>query len=333
MTGSKEDWLNQVREDVVDPDTPIIDPHIHMWASHPASYLPADLIQDTRSGHTVLGLVFVECGTAHLATGPASLRSLGETRFVAALAQEMRERRDPPLLGIIGAADLRETSDIDLALESHLAAGEGLFRGIRHSAAYDPSPAVRRSHHNPPPHLYMDEAFRKGFARLAPFGLTFEAWLYHPQLPELTDLAAAFPETTIILNHLGGPLGVGPYAGARDNVFRSWRQSMKDLARHPNVVVKLGGVSMQINGFGWHEASRPPTSSEIIKTQGDYYRTAIDLFGPERSMFESNFPVERNAVSYRTLWNAFKRLADPFTPDERCALLGGTAQRIYRLQI
>jgi predicted TIM-barrel fold metal-dependent hydrolase len=332
MTASTEDWLNQVQEDVVDPETPIIDPHIHLWASQPASYLPADLAHDTCSGHIVLGVVFVECGTAHLATGPASLRPVGETRFAAALAQEMRERRDPQLSAIIGASDLREVRDIDRALEGHLAAGEGLFRGIRHSAAYDPSSAVRRSHHNPPPHLYLDDAFRIGFSRLSPLGLTFDAWLYHPQLPELTDLAAAFPETTIILNHLGGPLGVGPYEGVRDEVFRSWRRSMSELAQRPNVVVKLGGLCMPVNGFGFHKARRPPTSSEIIRAQGDYYRTAIDLFGPERAMFESNFPVERNAVSYRTIWNAFKRLTEPFTPDERCALLRGTAQRIYRLQ-
>lgn len=329
MARSPSRWIEAPDEEVVDPDVTVIDPHIHLWSSGSTSYLAPDLAADAGSGHTVEGVVFVECGTAYLTTGPDGLRPAGETRFAAGQAQMMEARGDPAMIGVIGAADLRNYEDVDALLDAHEREGNGLFRGIRHSAAFDRSEAVRRSHHKPPPHLYLDQAFRRGFARLAQRGLLFEAWIYHPQLSELCDLADAFPETTIILNHLGGPLGVGPYADKRADVFREWRTWIRELARRPNMRVKLGGLAMPITGFGWHEASRPTTSEDVIAQQGDYYRAAIDVFGPDRSMFESNFPVEGEAIAYRTLWNAFKRLCEPFSSAERDAMVRETARRTY----
>jgi predicted TIM-barrel fold metal-dependent hydrolase len=208
-------------------------------------------------------------------------------------------------------------------LDAHLAASPR-FRGIRHAAGWDASDQVRNSHTNPPPGLLAQARFRQGFAELARRGLTFDAWLYHPQIPELTSLAQAFPATTIVLDHLGGPLGIGPYEGRRAEILVQWKKAIGELARCPNVVAKLGGLVMPINGLGFHRRERPATSSELVH--------AIDCFGPERAMFESNFPVDKASCSYHVLWNAFKRLAAGFTEADRRALFHDTAARVYRLR-
>lgn len=320
-------------EPVLDPDRAIVDPHHHLWPPRPdAPYLLDDLDADTGSGHRIVATVFIECMTSFRTEGPEHLRCVGETEFVATIAAESRCRAGPPVAAIVGAADLRLGSRNDEVLSAHIEAGQGLFRGIRHAAAWDPSDAIRPSHHNPPPQLYLDAAFREGFARLAPAGLSFDAWLFHPQIPDLTDLARAFPDTNIVLDHFGGPLGIGPYANARGEVFQNWRRDIAPLAACSNVFIKLGGMAMPINGYGWHRSpGDQPTSEAFVRAQGDYYRAAIDLFGPHRAMFESNFPVDRVSLSYRTLWNAFKRIAAPYAEDEKDALFRATATHVYRL--
>ena len=215
-------------------------------------------------------------------------------------------------------------------LEAHIDAGGGRFKGIRHSGTYDP--AIEPT--APPgasPGLYREPGFRAGFGRLVRFGLTFEAWLYHPQLSDLTDLMRAFPDQKVVLNHLGGPLGVGPYEGKRAEVFTRWRSSMADLSRFTNLHVKLGGLAMNVNGFGWHQQVLPPSSGEIAAAWRPYVETAVELFGVNRCMFESNFPVDKGMCGYRVLWNAFKRLAAAYSADEKAALFHGTAQRFYSL--
>src|SRR3712207_1008 len=173
------------------------------------------------------------------------------------------------------------------------------FRGIRHRAAWAEPGVLPNQPANLPAHLLLDADFRKGFAFLRPYGLSFEAWLYHPQLPELADLARAFPDTVIILNHLGGPLGVGPYAGRRDEVFARWKEDFAAVAACENVVLKVGGIQMVINGFGWHEREAPPTSDELLAANRDWYLYAIERFGPARCMFESNFTVDKLSCSYK----------------------------------
>ena len=185
--------------------------------------------------------------------------------------------------------------------------------------------------HEPPRGLYLDATFRRGFAELAKRQLTFDAWLYHPQLPELTDLAQAFPDTTIVLDHFGGPLGIGPYAGKRAELFARWKDDLAALARSPNVVAKLGGLLMPLNGFGFHKRAAPAGSAELAEATREWYLHAIDCFGPARCMFESNFPVDKVSASYRVLWNAFKRIAASFSPAEKAALFHDTAARVYRL--
>ena len=248
--------------------------------------------------------------------------------FCVSLQNCINEER---IAAIVGSADLLAPDDVDALLDAHVAAGEGLFRGIRHAAAWDASDAIRPSHHHPPPHLYLNPTFRRGFAKLAERGLTFDAWLFHPQIPELTDLARAFPEASLILDHLGGPLGIGPYAGKRDEYFPKWRSDMAGLATCPNVTVKLGGMAMPINGWDWHKTGAPD-SIAFAAAQGDWYRAAIDLFGPDRCMFESNFPVDRASLSYRTLWNGLKRIAAPYSEAEKDLMFRGTAARVYGIE-
>ena len=268
------------------------------------------------------------------ADGPEAFRPIGETEFVQGVAAMSASGGYGPTracAAIISYANLALGDAVRPVLEAHIAASPNRFRGIRHAAGWDPSDAVRNSHTNPPEHLFLDAKFRQGFAHMGPLGLTFEAWLYHPQIPELTDLARAFPGTTIILDHFGGPLGIGPYAGHADEVFESWRKSIDDLATCPNVVAKLGGINMPLNGFGWDKRDRPATSDELVAATRRYYEHTIDRFGPSRCMFESNFPVDKASCSYAVLFNAFKKLAAGFPEDEKAAMFRTTAERVYRL--
>jgi predicted TIM-barrel fold metal-dependent hydrolase len=326
-------WLGQVTEPILDPALPLCDPHHHLW-DHPGHrYLLDDLLADTGSGHNVVATVFVECLSMYRADGPPEMRPVGETEFVNGIAAMSASGGHGPTrvaAGIVGFADLTLGDRVGAVLDAHMAASPR-FRGIRHAAGWDASDAVRSSHTNPPPGLLLDVAFRRGFAALAARGLTFDAWLYHPQLPELTDLAKAFPDTTIVLDHLGGPLGIGPYAGRRAEIFECWKGAIRALADCPNVVAKLGGLVMPINGFGFHKRDRPPTSMELVDATRDWYLYAIERFRVERSMFESNFPVDKASASYPVLWNSFKRIAASFTAAEKRALFHDTATRVYRL--
>ena len=332
----RQTWLDQVTEDIIDPERPIVDPHHHFWRQGAyGRYLLEDLWADTESGHRVEKTVFVECHAEYREDLPEAMRPVGETEFVAHLAALSAEGPGGAarVCGIVGHADLRLGAGVEEVLRSHLEAGQGLFRGIRQHASWDASDEVPKSRTGPPPHLYRLSSFREGFACLAPLGLSFDAWNYHPQIPELADLARAFPGTTIILNHLGGPLGTGPYADQREEVFAQWRRDIAALAEHPNVIAKLGGIAMPLNGFGWQERDRPPTSDELAAAQRPYYLHAIECFGPDRCMFESNFPVEKLSVSYHVLWNSFKKVAEGFAEEEKHALFQGTAESVYRLQV
>jgi predicted TIM-barrel fold metal-dependent hydrolase len=233
--------------------------------------------------------------------------------------------------GIVGTADLRLGEAVAAVLDAHLVAGGGRFRGIRLGATWDASDEVPNHRTNPPKGLLLRQDFRAGFAHLARRQLTFEAWCYHHQIPEVTDLARAFPDTTIILDHFGGPIGVGPYAGKADEVFAQWRAHIAELATCPNVVAKLGGINMEVNGFGWHTKPRPPTSQELVDATRHYYEYTLEHFGVERCMFESNFPVDKESCSYTVLWNAFKRLTTNYSADEKARLFHDTAARVYRL--
>ena len=319
--------------EILDPDLLICDPHHHLWDFPTSRYLLDELLADTGSGHRIDSTVFVECTSMYRATGPERFKPVGETEFVngvAAISASGGYGRTRACLGIVGFADLT-SPDVDQVLAAHIAAGGGRFRGIRHAAAWDASDAINNSHTNPPERLYERADFRRGFARLAAHGLSFDAWQYHPQLPELLDLARAFPATTIILDHVGGPLGIGPYAGRRDEIFASWSRDIAALATCPNIVVKLGGLGMTTRGFGFHKREVLPDYAELAQAWRPYIETCINHFGPARSMFESNFPVDRPSCTYPILWNALKAIASGASADEKRLMFHDVAHRVYRL--
>jgi len=315
----------------LEPALPICDAHHHLWERAGERYLLEDLLQDTGSGHNVVATVAVECRAMYRKNGPDELKPVGETEFLESVAA--RAAADPNIkagvaAAIVGHADLTLGDAVAPVLEAHIATSPNRFRGIRHSTTWDASETIRS---DAPPALLSDATFRKGFACLERFGLSFDAWLYHPQLSELADLARAFPAVTIILNHIGGPLGVGPYGGKRDEVFRAWSRGIAALAECPNVVVKLGGLGSERSGFDWQRRIPPPSFSELADAMAPYFEFCIEKFGVQRCMFESNFPVEKRVNSYAAVWNAFKRITQRYSPAERRTLFHDTAARIYRI--
>jgi predicted TIM-barrel fold metal-dependent hydrolase len=329
----REKWLSLTIEEAIEPELLICDPHHHIW-DHPGSrYLIDEFSADIGGGHRVDKTVFVECRQFYRSDGPEAFRPVGETEFIDRIAGPVNTLYGVTdvAAGIVGFADLSLGSAVQPVIEAHLEASRR-FRGVRHASAWDASDRVHNAHTNPPQYLFQDPEFRVGLACLERQGLSFDAWLFHPQIPELTDLALAFPGLTIVLNHMAGPLGIGPYAENRDKEFASWKHSMAGLARCANVYVKLGGRCLTMAGFGWHKREAPPGSAELAEAIGPYYRTCIEYFGPEHCMFESNFPVDRASCSYTVLWNAFKRLTQGYSASERAALFHDTASRVYRFQ-
>jgi predicted TIM-barrel fold metal-dependent hydrolase len=266
--------------------------------------------------------------------GSSEMRPVGETEFVAgiaAMSESGNYGKTRVAAGIVGAADLTLGDRVEPVLLAQLRAGGGRFRGVRHSAGWDPDPSIGNSRTDMQPHLYARPDFRAGLARLSALGLSFDAWLYHPQLADVIELARAFPATPIVMGHVGGFLGYGPYAGKRDAEFAAWKRAMAELAQCRNVVVKLGGMVNRGAGFDFHTAAGAPSSEAIAAIWRPHIETCIELFGARRCMFESNFPVDKMAVGYVQLWNAFKRIAAGASPDEKQALFAGTAARVYRL--
>jgi predicted TIM-barrel fold metal-dependent hydrolase len=332
------DWLALTIEEALEPDLPICDPHHHLWDLRPGRlaprYLLDEILADVQSGHHVVSTVFIECASMFKADGPEAMRPVGETEFVngvAAMSASGQYGTPRIAAGIVGTADLRLGDAVAAVLDAHLVAGGGRFRGIRLGGTWDASDAIPNHRTNPPKGLFLRQDFRAGFAHLAPRQLTFEAWCYHHQIPEVTDLARTFPDTTIILDHCGGPIGIGPYAGKADEVYAQWRAHVTELSTCPNVVAKVGGLQMEVNGFDWHTKPRPPTSQELVDATRPYYACLLEQFGAERCMFESNFPVDKVSCSYTVLWNAFKRLTAGASADDKAKLFHDTAARIYRL--
>ncbi len=328
----RPEWLAQRTEEALEPELRIVDPHHHLADENWGGYLAEDLMADLDSGHRIESTVFIQVGFAYRDHGPQALRPVGETERVVQIANEANAAQDRTQIcaGIVGFAELSLGAAVEEVLAAQVEAGQGRFRGIRcHAAAHDKFQYGVM--HAPPLHVYMDPAFREGFARLASFGLSFDSWAYHTQLDELEDLARAFPQTPIVIDHIGVPLGVGPYVGMRDEVFSQWRQSLARIAQLPNVFMKLGGMGMSVFGFPFHERALPPDSHTLAQAWRPYILTCIELFGPQRCMFESNFPVDKGTCSYAVLWNAFKRITAGFSDDEKADLYRNTARSFYRL--
>ncbi len=330
----RDDWLARVSEPILEPALPIVDPHHHLWDRPGWRYMLPDLLADTNSGHNIVATVFVQARAFHRAGGPVEMRPVGETEFVNGVAAMSASGIYGPTRvceGIVGHADLTLGSRVEEVLEQHIRVGGGRFRGIRHITAWDADASLLNPAYSPPQGILADRTFRQGFAVLGSLGLTFDAWLYHPQIDELTALARAFPETRIVLDHVGGPLAIGPYQGRRDELFATWAGSIKALAACPNVFIKVGGMGMRINGYGFETKADPPSSATLAAAWKPYVETCIEAFGAKRCMFESNFPVDKGSYSYPVFWNACKLLAQGSSASEKADLFAGTAQRFYKL--
>lgn len=331
-------WLSQVKEEIIDPERVIIDPHHHLWRNGLGiDYLLDELWADTGSGHRVEKTVFIECRAFYDRDAPEHLRSLGETRHIAELAETGKTQRpeQAAIAGIVAYADLTLAGVSEALLREtlgkHIQLGNPLLRGIRQAGAYDKNTDGFFILPRAPVYLYGKESFRQGLRILPEYGLTYDTWHYHHQNQDFCELAASVPECTMILDHFGTPLGVGRYAGCRDEIFQQWKQDIRDISRCKNVYAKLGGMAMPDNGFGWNLREQPPTSDEFLSRQQHYYMHTIECFGPERCMFESNFPVDRFSIGYHVLWNAFKKMTVDFSETEKHAMFYGTAEKVYRL--
>src|SRR6195952_227784 len=328
------EWLALHQEEVIDPARPIVDPHHHLWDRGGQRYLIEDLAADISSGHNIIATVYVEARSMYRASGTEALRPVGEGEFAnGAAAMSASGGYGPAAIcaGIVGHANLLLGDAARGVLEAKIAAGQGRFRGIRHSSAWDADPNVAHMYTSRPKGLLLDSTFRNGFACLAPLGLSFDAWLFRPQIGELADLARAFPDTKIVLDHCGGPAGIGSYANRREEVFPVWKTSIAEIAKCPNVSVKLGGLAMRLLGYDFHERAKPPSSEDVAAAWRPYMETCIEAFGPKRCMFESNFPPDKGQCSYQVIFNAFKRIAAPYSEAEKTALFSKTAADVYRL--
>jgi predicted TIM-barrel fold metal-dependent hydrolase len=327
-----EQWLARHAEPALEPDLPIVDPHHHLWAREGNTYLLPELLADIATGHNIRATVYEECRSMYRADGPEEERSLGETEFVTGIAAMGASGTFGPVrvcTRMVGSVDLRLGARAGDLLRRHVAASGGRFAGVRLSTAWDASDRIHKV--ATVPGVLRDPDFRAGYAALGSLGLVFDAWVYHPQLAEVAELAAAFPDIPIVLNHVGTPILGGPYATRRDDVFADWRTGMRELARQANVAVKLGALPIRLSGGDAPKRDMPPDSQEVAAAWRPWIETSIALFGADRCMFESNFPVQKRWCSYGVVWNAFKRLAAGTSAAEKAALFAGTASRVYRV--
>lgn len=323
-------WLASDIEEPIDPGLPIVDAHHHLWNRPDLPYLVEDMKQDIEGGHRIEATVFAQCRTMYRTSGPEALRPVGETEFAAGVARATGGRI---CTGIICHADLLLGDAVATVLEEHLKVGDGRVCGVRHSTVWSPDPEVLNKELGTREGMLDDPQFDAGMRQLTALGLTYDALVYHPQLDDLTRFAKRHPRTRIVLNHVGGPIGIGFYAGRREEVFATWRKAMTELAKCDNVLVKLGGMAMRLSGLDFHKRPIAPSSEDLSVAFRPWVETCIELFGTRRCMFQSNFPVDKASCSYTTLWNAFKRLTAAASQDERKALFFENAVSCYELRL
>jgi L-fuconolactonase len=323
-------WAPDVMEEICEPELEIVDSHVHFWDDPHPSYLLSDLISDCTLGHRVTRTIYVEDNWRwDHSGGLPQFAPVAEVRCATEIANAFDLQTGPDIAAIVGYADLRYGDEIGSVLDAMLETGKGRFVGIRHGTAWDPSPEIPLHPYKPGPRLLERADFRRGFSQLAARDLTFDAWVFHPQLPELAALARAFPDTSIVVNHLGGPLDIGPYSGQREKVLENWQRSMSELSNCPNVFVKIGGLVMPPLAGG--SGTVTFTSDEIVARWSDPIRWCVEQFSPHRCMFESNFPVDKNWISYVPLYNAYKRIVSDASASDKAALFAGTAASVYQL--
>jgi predicted TIM-barrel fold metal-dependent hydrolase len=328
----RPDWLALHTEPAIDPDRPIVDSHHHLW-NHPGSrYMAEDFAMDLAAGHDIVASVYMECASHYRDDGPEALRPLGEVEFAAGVAAATKSGGTEVCAGIVGTADLSLGDGAKPILEAAIEAGQGRLRGIRRITAWDADEELMANLIRRRPGMLAEPAFRQGFACLAPLGLSFDAFVFQRQLPELLDLARAFPETQIVIDHCGGPIRIASYGRRMEESFAAWRADLRALAQCDNVWIKLGGLGMRIAGFDFEWRDMPPTSEQLAEAWRPTIETCIEAFGPARCMFESNFPPDKGVCSYAILWNAFKRIAAGYSEAEKTDLFSGSASRFCRIE-
>jgi L-fuconolactonase len=335
---SNEEWLSTNKEIALEPDLPICDPHHHLWDFNKTyieeTYLLPDILKDTNSGHNIVSTVFIECGAMYNPIHTLAEQVINETEFVngiAAMSNSGLYGSTKIANGIVGSAPLLIGDSVATILDQQISVAPKRFKGIRSQAAMHSDGTIPSTRARPIEGVYINDMFHQGFSHLESRNLSFEAWCYHPQLPQLIQLAKKFPNTTIILNHFGGPLGIGSFSGKEEETYNFWEKQIIELSRCDNVVAKLGGIAMEINGFDWHKNEIAPSGKELIDRTKRYYNKTIELFGIDRCMFESNFPVDKISCSYVNLWNGFKLLTKNYSKNERAKLFHDNATRIYKL--
>ncbi|PRD42462.1 amidohydrolase [Phyllobacterium phragmitis] len=323
----RDDWLAKAREEIIAPEQPILDAHHHLWVRPQGRYAAAELQKDVSCGHDVRASIYVQCRTGYKTDVEPALQPVGEVETILAWC---RNQPNYPA-AIIAFADLQLGSGVRRVLDPLIQTGDGKVRGIRNTTAYHAHPAVRSNPNPPPDGLLRSETFLAGAKALAAYGLNLDVWAYHTQLGEVLALAAAVPDLTVVIDHCGGPLGVGPYRPADPEVFGEWCKSIVQLAELSNTRIKIGGFGLTVLGYRYADAPIPPQSEQLAFDWSPYFAHCLESFGPQRTMFESNFPVDKGQFSYGTLWNAFKRLASDLSPEERDDLFWRTAARSYGL--
>jgi predicted TIM-barrel fold metal-dependent hydrolase len=329
----RPEWLALRPEAALEPALPIVDAHHHLWSAPHPRYLLDELLADLRSGHDIRATVCVEAHYGWRNEGPEALRPVGEVEHAASIAShaahhEANTGHTIVNAAIVAHADLSLGERVEPVLDALIEAGGGRLRGIRHSSANDPQVRALA-----PPGMLRDPAFQAGFACLQRRDLSFDMWTYHPQLADALALVRAFPEAPIVVNHLGGRIGVGRYADTQQDVARQWEAALRDLAAFPNVHLKLSGLGMMLAGFALDERATPPSSDDLVALWGPRVALGIDIFGARRCMFASNFPVDKAACSYTVLWNAFKKMTRHMDPSDRQQLFAQTAVRFYSIDI
>ncbi len=330
-----EEWLaKQQQEKPLFADLPIIDTHHHLWDLKGYRYLIDEYAADIASGHNVVASVFCECSTMWRANGPTEMRPVGEVEFVLGQGAISRSGKFGPAdvaMGIIGFADLTLGAVVEEVLTAEVASANGRLVGIRSEANWDADPAIGNSPTASWKHMLLDDKTQQGIRKLQSVGLPLDIWVYHPQLADVVAVADRNPDLTIVLNHCGGPIGYGAYAGQLKETFAMWQRSIQEVAKRPNVVCKVGGILSRSATFNYVEAALPPTSEELASIWTPWFSTCFEALGMQRCLYESNFPVEKLGTSYAVLLNVFKRILSSFSEDERQAFFAGNASRIYKL--
>ncbi len=325
-------WLESLQEEVLEPELPIIDPHHHLWLRNGYTYLMPELAADLASGHNIVATVYAECHSMYRAQGPDEQRSLGETEFVrgqAAMSASGEFGSTRACDVMFGNVDLGLGGAVEPLLEQHIEASGGRFRGIRLSSGWHADDKI----HNvaDQSQLLIDPRVSEAVAVVNRLGMSLDCWLYHPQLDEVAQLADAHPDLTIILNHVGSPILGGPYRGKNDEVFQEWKAAIGRVSKRDNVFVKLGAMPIRMPSYEG-DRTLPPGSQEVATAWRPWMETCIEAFGPARSMYESNFPVQKRWCSYQVCWNAFKRISAGASAAEKTDLFLGAAARAYRIE-